>query len=170
MSPNLWIGVYRRLDNRSEGWSDDSPRALELHNRRKKALHDALDDDPNWQVEVWGYTDDDMPHEFVEIAIAIISNPAFQAVVTLALGYIGSKLLDAAVDEVFIEPLKEMIRRLLDKQKQEKILDFHIKLPDGTTIRCDPKNDDAVITLHYSGGKLLTVMYNASREEINKLD
>ena len=170
MSPNLWIGVYRRIDNRSEGLSDDSPRALELHNRRKKALHDALDDDPNWQVEVWGYTDDDMPHEFVEIAIAIISNPAFQALVTLVLSYIGSKLLDAAVDEVFIEPLKEMIRRLLDKQKQEKILDFHIKLPDGTTIRCDPKNDDAVITLHYRDGKLLTVMYNASREEINKLD
>ena len=30
---NLW--VYRRLDNRFEGLSDDSPRAIELHIRRK---------------------------------------------------------------------------------------------------------------------------------------
>jgi hypothetical protein len=121
-------------------------------------------------VEVWGYTDDDMSHEFVEIAIAVISNPAFQSVVPLALGYIGGKLLDATVEEMLIEPLKEIIRRLREKQKREEILDFHIKLPDGTTIRCDPKNDDAVITLHYSGGKLLTVMYNASQEEINTIE
>jgi len=44
MNSKLWVGVYRRLDNRAEGLSDDSPRAVELHNRRKKALHDALED------------------------------------------------------------------------------------------------------------------------------
>ena len=38
MNINLKLGVYRRLDNRAEGLGDDSPRAIELHNRRKKAL------------------------------------------------------------------------------------------------------------------------------------
>ena len=50
MNSSITLGVYRRLDNRFEGLSDDSPRALELHNRRKDALHAVLDVEPNIQV------------------------------------------------------------------------------------------------------------------------
>lgn len=170
MNSKLWVGVYRRLDNRAEDLSDDSARAVELHNRRKKALHDALDDGPVWDVKNWGYTDDEKPHEFVELALDIVTSPYFQAVALPALSYIGKKLLDAAVDEILIKPVRELIARLRGKQKQEQILDFHIKLPEGTTIRCDPGGDDATLTLQFSTGKQVTLTYNASKEEIDKLN
>jgi hypothetical protein len=52
----ILLSVYRRLDNRSEGLPDDSPRGLELHNRRKEALHEALVGE-GWEVQDWGVTD-----------------------------------------------------------------------------------------------------------------
>jgi hypothetical protein len=46
MDTHLKLCVYRRLDNRIEGLGDDSPRPLELHNRRKDALHSVFDGEP----------------------------------------------------------------------------------------------------------------------------
>src|SRR5215217_7585024 len=66
---NIVLGVYRRLDNRLEGLSDDSPRAVELHDLRKDALHEVLDDDPLWIVEDWGYTNDSKAHEYVTLRL-----------------------------------------------------------------------------------------------------
>jgi hypothetical protein len=170
MNTQLWIGVYRRLDNRAEGLSDDSPRAVELHNRRKHALHDALDSSPVWKVEKWGYTDDDTrTHEFVELATLIISDPTFQSVAIPALGYIGGKLLEIPVDMFLIDPIKELINRLRGKQKQEGIQDFHVRLPDGTTIRCDPADEDAILTLQLRDGKHFDIKYSATQEEIDEL-
>jgi len=37
MANEIRLGVFRRLDNRLEGLDDQSPRALELHTRRKRA-------------------------------------------------------------------------------------------------------------------------------------
>ena len=54
MDIDITLGVYRRLDNRFEGLSDDSPRALELHDRRKDALHAAFHSDPVFRVKNWG--------------------------------------------------------------------------------------------------------------------
>jgi hypothetical protein len=56
MDQKVRLRVYRRLDNRFEGLSDDSPRALELHNRRKGALHDVLDSQNGIEVVDWGLT------------------------------------------------------------------------------------------------------------------
>src|SRR5438094_8412917 len=44
------LQVPRRLDNRLEGLPDNSPRAIELHNLRKLAVHEILDGSPDWEV------------------------------------------------------------------------------------------------------------------------
>ena len=75
--------VYRRLDNRLEGLPDDSPQALELHNRRRATLHEVLDGNPGWIVPHWGKTDDTVPHEWVELVVEFVrqiaENPAVPA-------------------------------------------------------------------------------------------
>jgi hypothetical protein len=68
MLVEIKIFIYRRLDNRKEGLPDDSPRALELHNRRKKALHDAFDGIEGLTIH-WGNTDDTVPHEMVVLSV-----------------------------------------------------------------------------------------------------
>ena len=78
MDNTLILGVYRRLDNRFEGLSDDSPRALELHIRRKDALHAVFDDDLNIRVTDWGSTDDSRPHEYIEIVLGAAATTVFQ--------------------------------------------------------------------------------------------
>jgi hypothetical protein len=132
--------VYRRLDNRFEGLSDDSPRALELHNRRKNALHEVLDEEPGWRVEDWGLTDDSQPHELVELVVAILGSPQFQAVAVPALTFLGGTMVKAAIDEVTSEAVKSLIARLRPKQKQEQILDFEIRLPDVILRRRMPRS------------------------------
>lgn len=54
MDTILRLRVFRRLDNRAAGLSDASARALELHNRRREALHDVFDDEPSFKVTEWG--------------------------------------------------------------------------------------------------------------------
>lgn len=78
MTSSITLGVYRRLDNRFEGLSDHSPRALELHNRRKDALHSVLDGDRTIRVMDWGDTDDSHPHEYVEAALGAAATAVFQ--------------------------------------------------------------------------------------------
>src|SRR5437762_6626036 len=82
MSKEIRLGVTRRLDNRLEGLDDQSPRAVELHERRKRALHDVLGADAAWVVLNWGDTDDRNAHEFVELALAI-TREAVAAVVSV---------------------------------------------------------------------------------------
>jgi hypothetical protein len=100
------VSVYRRLDNRNEGFGDDSPRALELHNRRGVALHDALDGQTNWRVVDWGKTDDTKPHELIELCLEILKSAYFQTFALPVLTYIGGRLLDAAIDKSLVEPTK----------------------------------------------------------------
>jgi hypothetical protein len=86
------VGVFRRLDNRFENLGDDSPRALELHNRRKEALHEVFDGRKSVEVIDWGQTDDAQPHEFVEIVVGALAVKVFQP----GLKFLGQKLAEKA--------------------------------------------------------------------------
>jgi hypothetical protein len=70
VSTEVSLVVYRRLDNRTENLPDDSPRAIELHEMRRRALHEVLDkvDGPRVVVN-WGKTDDTNAHEWVQLVI-----------------------------------------------------------------------------------------------------
>ena len=165
MSDNITIEVYRRLDNRAEGLSDDSPRALELHNRRKEALHEVFDADTNIQIRDWGHTDNPRPHELIEIILTAAASATFQYAIVPGVKWLGNKLVEQAVDTTLSELAKYIVAKLRPKQEEEKVLDFTINLPDGTAITVDPPDRDSSITIHFSGGSVQSLNYSNSTEE-----
>jgi hypothetical protein len=75
MTERIKIRVFRNFDNRHDNLPDDSPRALELHQRRSASLHDIVDRSPYWKVVDWRKTDDEEAHEVIEIVLEALSNP-----------------------------------------------------------------------------------------------
>jgi hypothetical protein len=156
------LAVYRRLDNRDEGLSDDSPRALELHNLRKQALHDALDGRGEVRVLDWGETDDSGPHELVTIVVGAVGAALLTGVVLPAVRLLGQKLAEKAVDEATSGLVQWIVAKLVPKQQAKQILDFSVSLPDGTTVRCDLKDGKGEIQITGSGGATATVRFATS--------
>ena len=160
--PRIKVGVFRRLDNRFESLGDDSPRALELHNRRKEALHAVFDVQNSVEVVDWGQTNDTRPHEFVEIVVGAVAAQVFQYAVVPGLKFLGKKLAEKAVDEAASELVKAVVSWLRPKQDAKEILDFVITLPDKTVIRVDPPDRAATIQIQFANGKVESVTYSKS--------
>jgi len=161
MSTQVILGVYRRLDNRLEGLPDDSPRALELHNRRKAALHNVLDGEKAVEVLDWGKADDTQSHEFVEITIGALASTIFTYAVVPGLEYVAQKLAEKAVDQASSELAKWLISKLRPKQESKEILDFQIRLPDGTQIHCDPPDGQTEIRITFTDGTRSSITYTS---------
>jgi hypothetical protein len=153
------LGVFRRLDNRLEGLGDDSPRALELHNRRRDALHEVFESPTPVRVVSWGQTDDSTPHEFVELVLYAAATAVFNYAVVPGLKFLGEKLAEATVDHVTSEAVKAAVSWLRPKQAEKEILDVVISLPDGTRIQVDPPDRDASITVSFANGRVERVKY-----------
>lgn len=160
METTLKLEVYRRLDNRLEGLSDESPRALELHYRRKDALREILDSEPLIQVTDWGDTDDTNPHELVEIALGAASTAAIQYVIVPGVKWLGRKLVEKAIDTALSELTKAIVAKLRPKQEAKEILDFTVNLPDGTQIIVDTPDRNSSITIHFSDGEVQSINYS----------
>lgn len=156
----LTLGVYRRLDNRFEGLSDDSPRALELHNRRRVALHEVFETTTSLAVVDWGETDDAKAHELVELVLVVAGSAAvFNYAIVPGLKFLGANLTKAAVDHAASETVKAIVSCLRPKQEEKKILDFEIRLSDGTTIQVDPPDRAATIKVSFANGRVESVTY-----------
>jgi hypothetical protein len=160
----LALGVYRRLDNRFEGQSDDSPRALELHNRRRAALHEAFEG-KSLMVVAWGETDDTRPHEFVELALGAAASAVFSYAIVPGIKFLGDKLAEAAVDHATSEAVKAVVSWLRPKQEEKRLLDFVISLPDGTRINVDPPDRTATITVSFTNERVESLTYSAVNVE-----
>jgi hypothetical protein len=161
----LTLGVFRRLDNRFEGLSDDSPRALELHNRRRDALHEVFEASTSLTVVDWGQTDDTRSHEFVELALGATASAVFSYVIVPGLRFLGEKLVEAAMDHATSEAVKAVVSWLRPKQEEKKILDFVISLPDGTRIQVDPPDRAASIMVSFVNGRVESMTYSAGSAE-----
>lgn len=159
MNNSITLGVYRRLDNRLEGLSDDSPRALELHNRRKDALHAVFDGDPILKVTDWGETDDSRSHEYVEVLLSMVAPAVFQYAIVPGVKWLGLKLAEKAVDTTLSELAKAVVAKLRPKQEAKQLLDLIIKLPDGTEIAMDPPDRSATIRIIFADGTLQSLEY-----------
>jgi hypothetical protein len=139
------IRVTRCLDNRAEGQSDDSPRAMELHRLRARALHEMLDDDENWKVVYWGDTDDSRPHEEVELFLevwqqAVQHAPAIKPV----LGHLGDVLLHVGMEVPLAMILHNLVERFRQRAEQKHIA--RVEVSEGsTTIVCDPGYETRVV-------------------------
>jgi hypothetical protein len=161
MDSTVVVGVYRRLDNRLEGLDDHSPRALELHNRRKEALHDAFDADPAMRVTNWGDTDSATSHEYVEIAVAAAASATFHYAIVPGMTWLAQKIAEKAVDTALGELAKTVVSKLRGKQDEKKIQDFSVRLPDGTNINVDAPDQSATMTIVFRDGKTESVTYSA---------
>lgn len=161
----LTLEVLRRLDNRFEGLSDDSPRALELHNRRRAALHEVFDASTSLAVVDWGMTDDTTSHELVELVLGAAASAVFSYAIVPGLKFLGEKLAEAAVDHVTSEAVKAVVSWLRPKQEEKKVLGFVINLPDGTKIRVDPPDRTASVTISFANGRVESLTYLAEGAE-----
>src|SRR2546426_2883192 len=155
MESDMVLGVYRRLDNRLEALSDDSPRALELHIRRGLALHDVLDDSLAVTVADWGATDDTKPREYVELILGVASTIFTYAIVP-GLKLVGKKLTEKGADEGASRAVQWLISKLRPKRERKEILDFQIRLPDGTQIHVDLPGEDKV-NISFADGTVSSV-------------
>lgn len=166
MIKKISLGVFRRLDDRFLELSeaDTSKMALALHNKRKNALQDVLKDEKVLKVSDWGDTNDNKPHEFVEIILGIVGKTVFDYALVPGLKYVGKKLAESAVDEAINESVKWVISKLRGKQESKEILNFQIKLPNGTTINVDPPDRDASITFYFNDGKFESIKYDSTEE------
>jgi hypothetical protein len=160
LEQRIRIGVYRRLDNRSEGFEDDSPRALQLHNLRRDALHSALGSDADWQVLDWGQTDDTNSHEHVELLVTSAAQ-VFHYLAVPGLLWLGKKLAEKLVDETVSEFVKSILAKLWPKQESKQIQDFSINLPDGTSLRLDPPDMGGTLTVNFADGSLQSVQFTS---------
>jgi hypothetical protein len=142
-----------------EGLSDESPRALELHNRRKAALHDVLDNEKAIEVLNWGEIDDTQSHEFVEITVGALATTILTYAVVPGVKYVAEKLAEKAVDQASSELTKWLISKLRPKQESNEILDFQIRLPDGTQIHCDPPDGQGEIRIAFTDGAVSSITY-----------
>jgi hypothetical protein len=160
--------VCRRLDNRHEGVSDDSPRATELHKLRARALHDVLDKDEAWEVFTWGDTDDVKPHEWVELWLnlkEVVGQVAPLAVPALV--YTGKVLLEAGISTAATEAVKRLMARFRKKQKDNQLRDVTLTFPDGATnISCHPDSGDLTITVC----RRVSLQYDATPAEVDRLE
>ncbi len=166
MGEKLNLGVYRRLDERFLELSaaEDAKMALDLHNKRKFALEDVLEDKAVLSVADWGETKDENPHEFVEIALGVVGTTVFKYAIVPGLKFVGEKLAEKLVDETIAESVKWLISKLRTKQESKEILNFQLKLPDGTQISVDPPDRNASITIQFKAGTVASIQYDTAKE------
>ncbi len=150
------VGVYRIDPD-----DDTEPQATEFHRLRSAALHDALDEGAGWNVHGWGDTDTPEPHEWVELLVYLTSDPTVKAAAVASLGFIGEKVAESALEAGVVEPFKELIHRLVGKQKRGDIRDFDVVLPNETRVHVEPGERDSRITLHPNEGESESVDYDA---------
>jgi hypothetical protein len=159
MSTSVDLYVYRRLDNRLRGEPDDSAFALELHERRRHALEDALGGRNDIEVLDWGLTQDSQSHELVELIIGAAGSAVFNYVMVPGLKLLGEKLIDLGSEKVASELVKAVVSRLRPKQAARELNDFWITLKDGTRIDVQPPDGQATITISAPQGAAITINY-----------
>ena len=65
------------------------------------------------------------------------------------------------------ELAKTVVAKLRPKQEAKELLDFQIRLPDGTKISVDPPDRDATITIDFKDGKVWTLNYSSGTETLD---
>lgn len=180
---DLELLVYRRLDNRSEGLDDQSPRGWELHKRRGEALREAFADVDGVVVREWGNTfDEARTHEFVQLWLAFQGAPQVAAMlapfVVPAVSFVGDILSQEpmktaateAVKTATAEVVKWVIGILKGKQDQQKILDYTITLPDRSSVRVYPPEQGGDMWVNLTNGSAsIRIEYGAPQAEVDRL-
>ena len=94
-----------------------------------------------------------------ELALLLTATPVIHYVIVPGVKWLGMKLAEKAVDTAVGEAAKAIVAKLFPKQKAKQILDFVIKLPDGTQITVDPPDRYATISINFADGSLQSIEY-----------
>lgn len=152
------LEVYRRLDNRLLGEPDDSPLALELHERRRHALESVFGSSDEIRVVDWGDTKDSKPHELVELVL-VAGSAALKYAVVPGLRLLGEKLIELGTDRAASEVVKAIVSRIWPKQEAKEVNDIAITLPNGTRVAVQPPDGPGTITVSAADGSHVTIDY-----------
>lgn len=172
--PQVTLQVFRLLDDRlqpGDTGSDDSPMSWDLHCRRARALHAALDPDEEvgWTVLSWGNTDDETrTHELVEIVLAL--GAASGAVLaTPVLNWIG-EVLTGVLTDTAKDTLKSVLHRLRRQQDDRQIKDFTVSVDGRQVLRIDPDAMAGSGSVEFYGpdGRRMTMSWTATEEELRQ--
>jgi hypothetical protein len=161
----LTVGPLIDEPNRPEGFDDDSSK--EHHVQRSRALHDILDGDPLWTVRDWGTTDDELPHDYVELILELKKGPANLPRLDIpALDYIGKVLNDSGLSIAEADGVKRLVATCRNGQQAGQIVDFSLALFDEVIARvgCSPAGY-VWITLR----TVVRVPYNAACDQVSGL-
>lgn len=138
------IRVTRRLDNRSEGLADDSPRAMDLHRLRAQALHEIFDHEQDWKVVQWGDTDDTRPHEDVTLFVSFLHHVAQHApILNAALGLLGDVLLHVGMEVPLAIAMEKLVKRFREKGEENALAQATIE-EGPVTLCCSPRQETIV--------------------------
>jgi hypothetical protein len=145
---SIKLSVYRDLSNRVVGEPDDGPLARRAHKFRGQALHAVLDD-PAFRISSWGDTDDEEPHELVEVTAVVVG--ALKVAAGTAIGmFVAEILKDVAKDTLkaaVVKLVEGLYKRM--KGKNRAIQDFYLELNKGVTIHVQP---DGAVNLYAPAG------------------
>jgi hypothetical protein len=172
MQEQFELSVYRRLDNRlgaDPDWTDSSPLAWELHQRRASALHETFDDDASLQVLDWGDTDDgERTHELVELMVAAGAAVAAAVPASAILGWIGG-VLSSVLSDIAVDAVKSMIARLKRKQDENQIADFTVRVGGRDVVSIFPEDRGGEVRVQTPDGRWLTATWTAPSAELPAL-
>ncbi len=160
MENKFRLGVYRRFDLDLIATGDDTEKELILHQRRKSALHDVLDDEKKITISDWGATDDNNPHEYVEIIMGVVGSATFNYVIVPGIKFIAEKFAGKAIEASATEFVKWMVSKLRPKQEAKEVLDFKIDLPDGTSLSIGPPDRNSTISITFKDGTVESINYS----------
>ncbi len=166
MPEQIKVSVYRRLDNRLQGDTDDSSAlAWELHRSRAQALEEAFAE-AHVQVLDWGKDvgDTKRTHELVEI-LAVVGSAASAVPTTAILGWIGG-VLATALSDTAVDSIKGLVARLRKKQEDNKIADFTISAHGRPLLTVYPDHLGGQVTVTRSDGLVLTTTWGASPDDL----
>jgi hypothetical protein len=107
---------------------------LKNHKLRRDALHDAFDNDEA-EVTDWGLTNDDNPHEYVEIILSIAGPALARHVVLPAVRMLFEKIAEKAVDTFAEKAVSWIIAKLKPTYEKKQIAETIVMLPDGNNCR-----------------------------------
>jgi hypothetical protein len=102
-------------------------------------------------VDEWGETDDGISHEFVELSLSIISNPHLHAVALEVAKSVGHEIVKLGLGALASEAVKALIARLAPKQKEGRISEFSITLPDGANVKFEAGKLSISLTSNTAG-------------------
>lgn len=131
----LSLRVYRVFDP-DEPPDRLAPGPRKWHKTRAQAVHEVLDENPDWKVSDWQKTDTEEAHEVIELILEFIGDPATAQTAADRLQYVGLQVLNASIGFGVVSAISRLLKRFRSKQESKEVTQFFIQV--NNYIQVDP--------------------------------